>query len=86
LQAEKYIGLSDNHIPKGCLFLVGNKTDLDEKRELSTEEGQQLAQKVHAHFLETSALDNSNVNEVFTTLCQKIIQKIERNEIQVETP
>lgn len=48
------------------LVLVGNKNDLDEdKREVTHQQGKDFAAAVGASFLETSAKDNSNVEEVF---------------------
>ena len=48
-------------------MLVGNKTDLEEKRQVSTAEGQEFAQKNELAFLETSALDGNNVATSFDT-------------------
>jgi Ras-related protein Rab-1A len=51
--------------PDVCRLLVGNKTDLASKRIVSTEEGQALAAQYGVAFLETSAQENSNVEEAF---------------------
>lgn len=47
------------------LMLVGNKKDLEEKRQVSTEEGLSLAQKNGMMFYETSAKTGENVEEVY---------------------
>lgn len=47
------------------LILVGNKCDLDEKRVVSTEQGQALADKFGIPFLEASSKTNINVEECF---------------------
>ena len=44
------------------IFLVGNKTDLNEKRMVSTDEGEQCAIENKVRFLETSAKVYSGFN------------------------
>ncbi len=46
-------------------MLIGNKIDLSNMRAITTEEGAALAEKKEMIFLETSALDNTNVTETF---------------------
>ena len=48
-------------------MLVGNKTDLEDKREVSKAEGEEFAQKNQLAFMETSALDGNNVATSFDT-------------------
>ncbi|XP_010688186.2 ras-related protein RHN1 isoform X3 [Beta vulgaris subsp. vulgaris] len=45
--------------------LVGNKADLDEKREVDNEVAEQYAKENGLHFFETSAKTAQNVNELF---------------------
>lgn len=47
------------------IVLVGNKIDLVEQRDVSTEEGIAIASKLHSSFIETSALENINVQDTF---------------------
>jgi GTPase SAR1 family protein len=58
-------------------FLVGNKIDLENGRQVSTEEGRYFAKKHGISFMETSALTNSNVTEAFENLVEsmKIVYK-----------
>ncbi|OHS96276.1 Ras-like protein rasD [Tritrichomonas foetus] len=44
-------------------ILCGNKSDLDDSRQVSVEEVQELANSLNAVFLETSALNGNNVEE-----------------------
>ena len=37
------------------IILIGNKTELEEKREVSSEEGRELARNYNLFFIETSA-------------------------------
>lgn len=50
------------------IMLVGNKTDLDHRRAVSTEEGQQFANENGLIFIETSAKSAENVEEVSNLL------------------
>jgi Ras-related protein Rab-11A len=58
--------------PGIMVMLVGNKSDLEEHRDVSTEEAMEFAQKNKLHFMETSAKDNSNVSEAFEKLIREI--------------
>jgi Ras-related protein Rab-6A len=46
------------------LKLVGNKTDLTDKRQVSTEEGEHKAKELNVMFIETSAKADYNVKQV----------------------
>jgi len=46
------------------IILIGNKKDLENKRQVSTEEGENLAKEHGLMFLETSAKTAYNVEEV----------------------
>lgn len=50
---------------RSVVLLVGNKSDLRYDREVSEEEGKQFAKEKGLFFIETSALDSSNVNQAF---------------------
>jgi len=52
--------------------LVGNKCDLEEDREVSTEKGQNLANDLKCPFLEASAKTRTNVVESFESLVREI--------------
>lgn len=54
------------------IFLVGNKTDNEEKRQVSKEEAQAKATELGAQFIETSAKTGSNVKTLFRTLAQAL--------------
>ena len=47
------------------IMLVGNKTDLSDKRQVSTEEGERKAKELNVMFIETSAKAGYNVKQVY---------------------
>ena len=56
------------------ILLIGNKNDLDDKREVRKEEAETKAQKNKFAFMETSAKDNNNVEKAFETLFKEIVK------------
>ena len=46
------------------IMLVGNKTDLQDKRQVAMEEGERKAQELNVMFIETSAKAGYNVKQV----------------------
>ena len=54
------------------VVLVGNKSDLAKSREVSEEEGRNLAETEGLFFMETSALENRNVEEAFLQMIKQI--------------
>ncbi|WOK96904.1 hypothetical protein Cni_G05612 [Canna indica] len=63
-------------------ILVGNKTDLKDAREVSTAEGKALAEAQGLFFIETSALDSSNVAAAFQTVVREIYHILSRKVFQ----
>ena len=51
-------------------MLIGNKADLEEEREVSKEEGEQLAQMLECKYYETSAKTGQNVNEALDEIAK----------------
>ncbi|XP_056400991.1 ras-related protein Rab-25 isoform X2 [Hyla sarda] len=62
------------------VMLVGNKSDLkDEAQEVSTEEAKMYADDNGLLFIETSALDSTNVELAFETILRDIYKKVLRS-------
>ncbi len=57
------------------IIVLGNKCDLSENRQVSTERGRQFAGEHGLMFLEVSAKTAENVNEAFLTLSKAMITK-----------
>lgn len=56
----------EENILKGAIkVLVGNKSDIDEARQVSYKEGQLFAQSHLMVFFETSAKENKNIKEQY---------------------
>lgn len=47
------------------IMLVGNKTDLSDKRQVTTEDGERKAKELNVMFIETSAKSGYNVKQLF---------------------
>lgn len=54
------------------IAIIGNKADLEIKREVSTKMVNDYAKEINAIFLETSAKDNLNIYNLFENLAKKI--------------
>ena len=50
------------------MLLVGNKTDLQDRRQVRDMDGRNLAQEHNISFIEASALRNENIEEVYSYL------------------
>ena len=62
--------------PPDCdIVLCGNKSDLDNDRVVTFEEGKQLADEYGVQFFETSALTGQNVEKMFIALATTIKHK-----------
>ena len=66
------------------ICLIGNKTDLEEKREVSYEEGKNFAEENNLLFFETSAKDGNNIQEIFLESATLLVDKIENKEIKLD--
>jgi len=69
-QIEQHADLSVNKI------LVGNKCDLEDKRQVTVEEGQALADQRGLLFFETSPKLNVNVTDAFEALASIVVDRV----------
>ena len=53
------------------VILLGNKLDLEKNREITTEEGIELAKKENYEFKESSCVHNQNVSGAFESLAER---------------
>ena len=59
-------------------MLVGNKCDLENIRDVSVEEGKSLAEEEDLFFMETSALESTNVQTAFEIVIREIYNNVSR--------
>ena len=70
---NKWLNEVETYANQGVLMiLVGNKTDLNSHRQVSTESGAEWAARNDMPFIETSAKDSFNVTEAFTMLAELV--------------
>ncbi|KAJ0142555.1 Uncharacterized protein HZ326_14603, partial [Fusarium oxysporum f. sp. albedinis] len=67
----------EQHATEGVnKILIGNKCDWEEKRVVSTEQGQALADELGIPFLEVSAKSNINIDKAFYSLAADIKKRL----------
>lgn len=62
----------DENVP---FLLVGNKSDLEDKRQVSIEEAKNRADQWNVNYVETSAKTRANVDKVITCLITHLIMQ-----------
>jgi Ras-related protein Rab-8A len=66
-------------------MILGNKCDMNDRREVTKERGEELAIEYGIKFMETSAKASINVEEAFYTLARDIKAKMEKK-LEVQNP
>ena len=81
MACKNYLEEVRNNSDKKCvIYLVGNKIDLENEREVSKEEAINFAKIENIKYIETSAVKNMKVNEAFTSLLNNIYQIKKEND------
>ena len=60
-------------------MLIGNKCDLENERQVSTSEGKEKAENYKIAFLETSAMDGTNIQRAFQELIEDVYKNCNDN-------
>ncbi|XP_010519373.1 PREDICTED: ras-related protein RABA4a [Tarenaya hassleriana] len=63
------------------IILIGNKSDLEDQRAVSTEDAKEFAEKEGLFFLETSALNATNVESAFLTVLTEIFNIVNKKSL-----
>ncbi|XP_030504558.1 ras-related protein Rab11C isoform X2 [Cannabis sativa] len=66
------------------IMMAGNKSDLNHLRAVSEDDGQSLAEKEGLSFLETSALEATNVEKAFQTILTEIYHIISKKALAAQ--
>ena len=78
---DKWIGeIKERTTDDVKLIIIGNKTDLNNEREVKSEEALIKYQDMDIPLIETSALEDTNVNEAFINLIKIVYQDYARKE------
>lgn len=78
---DKWIAELKQHTePNLSVIIVGNKSDLKHLRIVETKRGRQYAADQDMLFMETSALDSTNVTEAFEDLVMQIYEGVKKRE------
>ncbi|CAD8149594.1 unnamed protein product [Paramecium pentaurelia] len=73
-----YNDVNDQAASNCTIVLVGNKTDLESQRKITTIEARALADQYKMQYIETSAKTNQNIDFLFETTAQLILDKIDK--------
>lgn len=76
-----YKELKDHTDVNIVVMLVGNKSDLLHLRAVSVEEGKSFAERESLYFMETSALDSTNVENSFTQVLTQIYRIVSKRSL-----
>ncbi|XP_021286771.1 ras-related protein RABA2a [Herrania umbratica] len=68
------------------IMMIGNKTDLKHLRAVAMEDGQSYAEKEGLSFIETSALEATNVEKAFQTILSEIYRIISKKSLSSDEP
>ena len=69
-ELENWYKMVTEHATPMMMF-VGNKVDLEEQREVSTEEGKKFAEAHGGEYIETSSITPININELFDLIAKQ---------------
>ncbi|KAF5756409.1 Ras-related protein YPT3 [Helianthus annuus] len=74
--------LRDHTDPNIVVMLIGNKSDLRHLLAVSTEDGKALAEKESLYFMETSALEATNVENAFSEVITQIYRIVSKKAVE----
>ena len=81
---ESWLDDARKHANRNMTFmLIGNKSDLADRRVVSKEEGERFAKENGLLFVETSARTAQNIEEAFIQTAAKILQNIQDGVVEV---
>ena len=74
---------------KLTIVVIGNKSDLEDQRQVTKEQGEEKASKLEVAFMETSALSGENLDKAFEMMINEVYKKcheemLSENDIEIE--
>ena len=90
VESQKDVAFWANSVKQGTaqtptLFVVGNKIDLAGSRTVSPESGKETALEVNAEYIETSAKDDTNLDELLKKIARAALQQVKSDAPQPKT-
>ncbi len=73
---DNWINIIKTNTNPRLLCLVGNKSDMGDKRKVSFEEAVEYAEKNNVKYIECSAKENKNVDEIFINVARTLYGEI----------
>lgn len=70
-------------LPNSYILLVGNKKDLENKRQVGAQQVKDFAQRHKLETIETSALSGTNIVEAFSRLTIEVIYRVSNGQIDL---
>ncbi|ELP85114.1 hypothetical protein EIN_080860 [Entamoeba invadens IP1] len=91
---EKWVAMIKNKLYDVPILFVGNKSDIEQQRDVRLEDGENMAKRFNAFFMETSCLNGNGVNKAINILVEhavsdKLVQTLkesQRNSVTLEKP
>ncbi|ERM99352.1 hypothetical protein AMTRI_Chr08g206010 [Amborella trichopoda] len=81
---ERWLKELRNHTDANIvIMLMGNKADVRHLRAVSTEEGKAFAERESTYFMETSAMESTNVENAFTEVLTQTYRVVSRKALDV---
>ena len=81
IACKNYLEEVRNNSDRQCvIYLVGNKIDLENERQITKEDAESFAEQENIKYIETSAVKNMKVNEAFTSLLNNIYEVKKEND------
>ncbi|KII74559.1 Ras-related protein Rab-6A [Thelohanellus kitauei] len=71
--------------PNISLFVVGNKSDLEQDRQVSYEEGLKFSQEIKAKFFETSAKTGKDLYDLFSEAGKSLAKLVPVHDFATES-
>ena len=73
-EIPRWFEMTEREAPDSLVCLVANKVDLEESRQVSMQEGQNLAEKLNIMYMEVSAKSGFQIGKLFSSLGRRLLE------------